>query len=73
MNRYCSTEGRRYIYVVAHEPYSDKSGPQLIEERYLFLDADREFTAVRNLSGKGLIRPQRRSLGQEHQRTLETL
>lgn len=29
----------------------------VVEEIYLFLDADREVTPVRDLSGKGLIRP----------------
>ena len=36
----------------------------VLKGQYLFLDADREITAVRNLSSKGLIRSQRRFLGQ---------
>jgi hypothetical protein len=36
----------------------------VIEERYLSLDADSETTAVCDLSSKGLIHSQRRSLGQ---------
>jgi hypothetical protein len=45
----------------------------MIEGRYLFLDVDREITAVRDLSGEGLVRPQSRPLGQKHESKLETL